>query len=366
MNLNFAAWRRVLVAWSLTVSLGVATGWTTSVAGAASPAGPEAKAPGAKPVQQYPHVTLATCYEVDPQWPQRPADKPWAAVPGVTVDRQDHVWIFTRADPPVQVYDAPGKLLQTWGEEVFGAALKTMTAHGIRIDGRGNVWLADVGNHVIWQVSSQGKVLRTLGTLGEVGCDEKRLSKPTDMAVTPQGDVFVSDGYGNARVVHYDAQGKFVKAWGQLGTAPGEFSLVHAIALDSQGRLYVADRNNARVQVFDQDGKLLSVWSNLIVPWGLWVTPQDEIWVCGCSPMGWRPTDNCLSCPPKDQIFMKFDTTGRALQLWTVPKGADGKEQPGELNWVHGMAVDSQGNIYATDIIGKRAQKFVRQAIGGK
>ena len=88
--------------------------------------------------------------------------------------------------------------------------------------------------------------------------------------------------------------------------------------------------------------------------------PHDEIWVCGCSPMAWRETDDCLSCPPKDQIFMKFDTTGRVLQLWTTPKGVDGAEQPGDLNWVHGVALDSQGNIYAGDIIGKRAQKFVR------
>ena len=100
---------------------------------------------------------------------------------------------------------------------------------------------------------------------------------------------------------------------------------------------------------------------SLINPWGLWITPQDEIWVCGCSPMAWRETDDCLSCPPKDQLFMKFDTTGRVLQLWTVPQGRDGQEQPGELNWVHAVAGDAQGNLYAGDILGRRAQKFVRR-----
>jgi DNA-binding beta-propeller fold protein YncE len=297
---------------------------------------------------------------VDPHWPQRPADKPWGQMPGIAVDCRDQVWILTRADPTVHVYDGHGKFQRAWGAEVFGPAYSTLKAHHIKLDRQGMLWLADVGNHVIWQVSPAGKVLKTLGTCGQAGCDATHLDKPTDMAVTPQGEIFVSDGYGNARVVHFDAQGRFVKAWGRLGTAPGEFSLVHAIVSDSQGRLYVADRNNARIQVFAQDGKFLDQWTNLIVPWGLWITPQDEIWVCGCSPMGWRATDDCLSCPPKDQIFMKFDTTGRARQLWTVPKGADGKEEPGDLNWVHGVAVDSQGNIYAGDIVGKRAQKFVR------
>jgi DNA-binding beta-propeller fold protein YncE len=181
------------------------------------------------------------------------------------------------------------------------------------------------------------------------------------VAVTPDGQVFVADGYGNSRVVHFDARGRFVKAWGRLGIAPGEFNLVHAIALDSKGRVYVAGRNNTRIQVFDPSGKLLDVWQNLIVPGGFCMTPDDELWVCGSSPMRWREEDTGLGCPPKDQVFMRFDTTGKLLQLWTVPKGIDEEEQPGDLNWLHGIAVDSQGNIYATDIMGERAQKFVRK-----
>ena len=131
--------------------------------------------------------------------------------------------------------------------------------------------------------------------------------------------------------------------------------------VDSQGRLYVADRNNVRVQVFDAQGKFLAQWKNILVPWGLWISAKDEIWACGSSPMPWRETDATLGCPPKDQLFMQFDTSGRVVQLWTVPKCADGQEKLGELNWVHGIALDSQGNIYATDITGRRAQKFVRQ-----
>jgi hypothetical protein len=103
----------------------------------------------------------------------------------------------------------------------------------------------------------------------------------------------------------------------------------------------------------------LAEWRDLLVPWSLCITDRDEIWACGSSPMVWRPEDSVLGCPPKDQEFMKFDTTGRVLQLWTVPKCENGQEKPGELNWLHSMALDSKGNIYAVDIMGQRAQKFV-------
>lgn len=331
-----------------------------STAGAAEQSKPEA-AIAPLEAQPYPHVTLSTWYEVDPDWPQRPADMPWGRMPGVAVDDKDQVWIFTRADPPVQVYTADGKFVKAWGGDIIKPTETGIPSHQIKIDCKGMIWLVDVGNHVVFQATPEGKVLKTLGTPGQPGDDEKHFNKPTDVAITPDGQVFVADGYQNSRVVHFDSHGNFVKAWGKRGFGPGQFSLVHAIALDSKGTLYVADRNNARVQVFDQSGKFLDQWQNIIVPWGLWVTDDDEIWVCGCSPMQWREEDATLSCPPKDQVFMKFDTTGRLLQLWTVPKGEDGEEQPGQLNWVHGIALDSKGNIYATDIMGERAQKFVKQ-----
>jgi streptogramin lyase len=244
--------------------------------------------------------------------------------------------------------------VSSWGEGEVGKA------HHLKFDPEGNVWLSDVGFHLVRKFTPEGKLLLTLGTKDKPGDDETHLNRPTDMAITPAGDIFVSDGYGNSRVAHFDKHGKFVKSWGKLGVAPGDFNLPHAIALDSKGRLYVADRNNARVQVFDQHGKLLDVWQHLIVPWGFWVSEQDEIWVCGSTTMPWYDAAS-LSCPPKDQVFMKFSPEGKVLQIWTVPKGADGHEKSGELNWVHCMALDSHGNIYAGDIVGKRAQKFVLQ-----
>jgi streptogramin lyase len=291
---------------------------------------------------------------VDPDWPQKPSNLEWGHVPGIAVDAKDQVWVYTRANPPVQVYTTDGRFVRSWGEN------EIKTAHHIKFDAQGNVWLADIGYHVVMQFTPDGKLLKTLGTKGVPGSDTTHLDKPTDMAITPSGEVFVSDGYGNNRIVHFDANGKFVNAWGKLGTGPGEFSLPHAIALDSAGQLYVADRNNVRVQVFDTKGRFLSEWRDCITPWGFWVTKSDEIWVCGSSPMPWRSSDEVLGCPPKDQVFMKFNAAGKLLQMWTVPKAIDGAERPGECNWVHCVAFDSKGNLYAGDIIGKRAQKFVR------
>lgn len=304
--------------------------------------------------QTYPRVNLSASYEVDPHWPQTPSGFEPAAVSGVHVDAQDRVWVFTRTTPPVQLYDADGTFLRGWGNE------DVKTAHHIELDQDGNVWLADIGLHVVRKFTPEGKLLLTLGTPGEPGEDETHLNQPTDMAITPSGDIFVSDGYGNNRVVHFDSSGAFVAAWGRLGTGPGEFSLPHAIAADSKGRLYVADRNNARVQVFDGQGRFLNEWRSVVVPWGLWVNRSDEIWVCGSSPMTW-PEEGEFGVPPKDQVFMKFNSEGKLLTLWTVPKGRDGDEKPGECNWVHAIAEDSQGNLYVGDILGKRIQKFLRR-----
>ena len=310
-----------------------------------------AQLPSATPTAR---VNMAVSYKVDPDWPQRPDGVEWGQMAGVAVDAKDRIYLHTRANPPVQVYTAAGKYIRGWGQDVIGSA------HYLRIGPEGNVWVADLKNHTIMKFTPEGKLMMTLGTAGESGDDRRHFNKPTDMAITPAGDVFVSDGYGNSRVVHFDRHGKFVKAWGKPGTGPGEFNLVHSIVVDSQGTLYVADRSNARIQVFDQSGKFLAQWRNLLVPWGLCVSGDDEIWACGSSPMIWPAGGGLLGCPPKDQVFMKFDRTGRLLQLWTVPKGKDGRQQPGEVNWLHAIALDSQRNIYAGDIQGRNAQKFVR------
>jgi len=290
-------------------------------------------------------------YGVDVTWPQKPDHFKWGQMPGITVDNQDQVYIFTRSQPAVQVYQPDGKFLRAWNVEDFGGA------HYIRLGPEGNVWTANINSHVVRKYSPEGKLLLTLGEPGQAGADRRHFDRPTDMVVLPTGDIFVSDGYGNRRVIHFDATGKYVNQWGQEGTKPGQFALPHSIVADSHGRLYVADRENARIQVFDTKGKLLTVWEDLMIPWGLCLTKKEELWVCGSSPVK-DDTGKWLVYPPSDQVLMKLNLKGKILlrvplQKTTVPPG-----KPGELNWVHGIAVDSQGNLYLGDIQGSRAQKF--------
>jgi hypothetical protein len=308
----------------------------------------------------YPHVNLSPSYAVDPSWPQRPPEIPWGHVPSIALDAEENVWIYTRTNPIVQVYAPDGRYLFGWRTEHTNSA-----AHAIKFDKQGNVWLVDVGRHVVRKLTRQGQELMVLGTPGVPGTDATHFNKPTDITFAANGDLFIADGYGNSRIVHFDNKGSYQKAWGSLGTKPGQFSIPHAIAIDSKGRLYVADRNNVRIQVFNTRGKLLDVWQNIMVPWNFWMSPKDEIWVCGSSPMIWGfdpkyPTAP-LGCPPKDQMLVQFNTAGKVLQLWTLPKGEDGCEKPGEVNWLHAIALDRKGNLYLGDIIGRRIQKFVRR-----
>lgn len=312
----------------------------------------------------YPRIDPSPWYEVDPDWPKKPGEFDWKAMPGIAVDDQDQIWTFTRSNPPIQVYRPDGTFVRAWGEKTIE------TAHHLKIDDDGNIWVSDIGLHIIRKFTPKGESLMTIGTPGAPGNDKTHLNKPTDMVVASNGHIFVADGYGNNRVVHFDEQGKYVDEWGELGVGPTSFSLPHAIDIDSAGRLYVADRNNARVQIYSQEGELLDSWNHVIVPWGFWIIrgekpADDQIWVCGCSPMPWREHPDYpgapLSCPPKDQLVMRFAPDGRIEQLWTIPKGEDGNEKPGDVNWLHCVALDSKGNLYLGDIIGERAQKFVRR-----
>lgn len=306
----------------------------------------------------YPKINLANGYELVSDWPKKPAEFRWYVVTGVAVDKQDRVWMLNMNDPPVQVYAADsGDYLFGWGGGLF------KRPHFIRIDNEGNVWCADYGRHIVRKFTEKGDLLLTLGTPDVPGRNEDHLNMPTDMAIAPDGDVFVTDGYGNNRIVHYDKHGKFLGSWGQLGVGAGDLSQPHAIAMDSKGLLYVCERNNCRIQVFDQQGKSLAQWRNLINPWGIVILPNDEIVVSGSTPARWTERGN-LGNPPHDQILMKFDTTGRALEQWAFPLCADGNWKPGMTAWVHGTALDSKGNLYLSDVADNdkvhRVQKFRR------
>lgn len=291
-------------------------------------------------------------YDVDPSWPKRPENvKPFGWVSGMAIDDKEQIWLFNKGEDPVQVYTTDGKFVRTWGKGNF------VQPHHLRIDPEGNIWVADFGLHIVQKYTPEGKLLMTLGVRGQAGEDAAHFKMPTDMAITPVGDIFISDGYGNRRIVHYDKTGKFVKAWGEYGSKPGQFVLPHAIVVDSKGKLYVADRNSGRIQVFDQSGKVLDQWTNLIMPWGLSATKNDDLWVCGSSPHWWYRHGKYPEF--KDQMFMRFSPEGKVKQLWTIPLATKGKEKPGDGIGVHCIVEDAKKNLYVGDIYGERAQKFV-------
>ena len=148
-------------------------------------------------------------YVIDPKWPHKPEHFTWGQTPGVTVDSRDHIYVFTRSDLAVQIYQTDGTLLDAWKVEDSNGA------HFIRIGPSGNVWTSNIKTHTIRKYSPEGKLLLTLGQPGQAGADTSHFDRPTDMAILPSGDIFVSDGYGNRRIIHFNATGKFINEWGE-------------------------------------------------------------------------------------------------------------------------------------------------------
>lgn len=298
----------------------------------------------------YPRVDATMGYKADPNWPKEKAPgAEWGAMSSVAIAPDGNVWTFNRGKIPVQVFSPDGKLVKFWGQE--GDLFKN--PHTVRFDSAGGLWLVDTLAQTVRKFSPDGKVLMTIGTPNVAGEDQTHMNQPNDVAFGSNGDIYVSDGYGNDRVVVFDKTGKYIRSWGKLGSGPGEFSQPHSIAVDSKDRVYVADRNNVRIQIFDSKGKFLTEWKNIITPWALAINKADEIYVCGSSPMLWSEipaTQAALATPPKDQLFMKLDTEGRLKQLWMIP---------GPVAWNHSIAVGADGSIYFGEVRGNRVERFI-------
>ena len=282
-------------------------------------------------------------------------------VSGVAVDSHNHVFVFHRAHhsvnrttepidvPTVMCFDGDtGKLISSWGADMF------VLPHGLKVDNADNVWVTDLSLHQVFQLTHDGKVMKVLGVKGIPGTDDKHFNKPTDLAFAPDGSLYVSDGYGNNRVVKFSPKGAFVVDWGRKGSKPGEFDLPHGITVDSEGRVYVADRSNSRIQVFDADGKFLYEWKSpeLGRPWGLTVGSDGYLYVVDGGDL--------LPRPPDRAGVIKLDLKGRVLEKWSSFGNYDG-----QLYWGHDIAVGGNGDVYVGDVLyGMRVQKFTKTSEG--
>ena len=211
-------------------------------------------------------------------WGALPNGMQYGETPGMTIDKNGKVFAFHRGSPPVVELDASGKIVKMWGENMF------VWPHGIRVDRNGFLWITDgrAGGgkgQQVFKFDPSGKLVMTLGTAGVSGEGPDTFNGPTDVAVAQNGDVFVSDGHVNNRIVKFSKDGKFIKAWGKKGTGPGEFDLPHTMFFDSRGRLFVGDRSNKRIQIFDQDGTFIDQWAQFGSPSGMFIAPDDTFYV---------------------------------------------------------------------------------------
>lgn len=284
----------------------------------------------------------SSSYQVVHEWPRLPNGFALGEVSGVGVDSHDHVFIFHRGDQPILCFDEEtGEILASWGDGLFERA------HGLTTDHQDNIWVTDTKTHQVSKFSHDGELLLNLGSKGVPGLDGNHFNQPTDVAVSVDGDVFVADGYGNNRIAKFSAEGKFLLDWGHKGDASGQFHTPHGITLDLENRVYVADRTNARIQVFDEDGNFLYQFKNnrLGRPWGLEVGGNGYLYVVDGGDLNPKPPDRGR--------LLKLDTSGKILRTWSS-FGSDN----GQIYWGHDVAVSKTGNVYVTDIRGMRVQKF--------
>jgi DNA-binding beta-propeller fold protein YncE len=297
-----------------------------------------------------PRNDLPQPYQTTRDWGQLPPDTKWAAVTAIEPAPDGTLYVIHRCfanscagrpEPPILKYDPNGKLLKSWGHGMF------IFPHGATVDRDGNLWVTDARGengkgHQVFKFDPDGKVLMTLGKAGVSGSGPDLFDQPTDVIVSPAGDVFVTDSHRNGknnRIVKFTRDGKFVKEWGRKGSGPGEISEPHTIAMDSRGRLFVGDRENNRIQIFDQDGKYLAEWRQFGRPSGISITKDDTIYVAD-SESG--PDTGAHELPG----IKKGIRIGSAKDGSVVAFIEDKESTAGDHAGAEGVGVDAQGNVY--------------------
>ena len=270
-------------------------------------------------------------YKVNPDWPTLPPGWNFGEVAGVAVDGKGHVFVFHRGEHSIMEFTPEGRMVRSWGEGLF------IRPHAIRVDPEGNIWTVDNDTHQVLKMDPSGRIRMVVGRRGQSGESDELFNRPTDVAFAPNGDFYVSDGYVNSRVVKFSKEGRFITAWGKKGDGDGEFNLPHSVAVDGQGRVYVGDRENYRVQVFDANGKFLTQWNHVGSPWGLDLQSDQTLFLAD------GHNDRILKVTLEGKVLGAFGENGRL---------------PGELNFVHHLGLDAAGNIFASEIKNQRVQKF--------
>jgi sugar lactone lactonase YvrE len=273
------------------------------------------------------------------------------------------IWVFHRGEPPIMHFDENGNFLKSFGDNMF------VNSHGFCIDREGNIWASDSGakdgkGQQVFKFSPEGKVLMTLGTAGVSGEAPDRFNGVAAIAIAPNGDIFIADGHVNNRVVKYSKDGKFIKTWGKKGTGPGEFNVPHSLAFDSKGRLFVADRSNVRIQIFDQDGKYLEEWKQFSSPSGIFITKDDTMLVADSDSNnarhpGWARGIRIGSARDGKVTAFIPDTEAYpdSSEQWEGSKVRISVSSGPE-----GTAMDSAGNVYGAEVGPMRLMRYVKDA----
>jgi len=298
-------------------------------------------------------------YELVEDW-EKPLKRYFssAAVPGINIDENDRLYVLFRESPPIMILDTDCNCLTSFGAGIFSRP------HGIFLCGDGSSFVADDDAHAVYKFSAAHRLLFTMGTRGvpsDTGCIGKKtetivraagpFNYPTNVAVAKNGDVYVSDGYGNARVHVFDPEGKLKFSWGEPGNKPGQFNLPHSLRFDAEERLYVCDRANNRIQIFDTEGHFLDQWTGFIRPADLFLAPDGVIYVAEC-----KRSNNFDGSPSRVTIV-----DGKGDILARVG-GTDDYDPARGHHTAHGIAVDRENSIYVAEV----GQRYPGDYIGLK
>ena len=281
-------------------------------------------------------------YRVIEDWAKLPDEWSFMDVAGVAVNSKDEVFVFNRGEHPMIIFDIKGNYLRSWGENLFSRP------HGIHIGPDDYIYCTDDGDHTVKKISPDGKLIFQIGVPGKPSEFMSNLPfhRCTHTALCPDNNIFVSDGYGNACVHKYSPDGKLIKTFGESGTGPGQFNLVHNIVADDEGWIYVADRENHRVQVFNTEGKYETQWNNLHRPCGLFM-PRGKCPICIVGELGPGLLVNrkYKNLGPRLSIL---DNNGNLISRLGGENGAG--FELGQFQAPHGISLDSEGSIYVGEV----------------